>query len=117
VAHKRRVQPLSKQRAHRPGAHFLRLHSEKQRATDVELFFDLVYVFAVTQLSHRLLDHATVRGALETLLLFAMVWLVWPSCGERSRLPAGPLSLFSGCSGCWPGASRPSSWPDARPKC
>jgi low temperature requirement protein LtrA len=51
--------------------------SHAQGATNVELFFDLVYVFAITQLSHRLLEHATVRGALDTLLLFAMVWLVW----------------------------------------
>ncbi len=45
--------------------------------TNVELFFDLVYVFAVTQLSHYLLDHQTAGGALQALLLLAMVWLVW----------------------------------------
>src|ERR671921_709278 len=39
----------------------------EQRVTPLELFFDLVYVFAVTQLSHLLLDHLTVGGALETL--------------------------------------------------
>ena len=55
----------------------LRSHGEAQRATNVELFFDLVYVFAITQLSHFLLAHTAVRGALDTLLLFAMVWLVW----------------------------------------
>ena len=35
------------------------------RVTNIELFFDLVYVFAVTQLSHYLLAHASVTGALE----------------------------------------------------
>src|SRR5918994_1439914 len=49
----------------------------EQRVTPVELFFDLVYVFAVTQLSHRLLEHLSVRGVLETLMLFLMVWGVW----------------------------------------
>jgi low temperature requirement protein LtrA len=44
--------------------------------TPLELFFDLVYVFAVTQLSHRLLDQLSVGGALETLLLF-VVWSAW----------------------------------------
>jgi hypothetical protein len=44
----------------------------EQPVTPLELFFDLVYVFAVTQLSHRLLDHLTVRGALETLLLLVV---------------------------------------------
>ena len=32
------------------------------RVTFVELFFDLVFVFAITQLSHRLLDHLTPLG-------------------------------------------------------
>src|SRR5918994_7214761 len=47
------------------------------RVTPLELFFDLVYVFAVTQLSHRLLNHLTVRGALETLMLLLAVWGAW----------------------------------------
>jgi low temperature requirement protein LtrA len=47
------------------------------RVTNVELFFDLVYVFAVTQLSHHLLARPTVGRALQTALLLAMVWLVW----------------------------------------
>jgi low temperature requirement protein LtrA len=49
----------------------------EQRVTPLELFFDLVYVFAVTQLSHRLLEHLSLRGVLETLMLFLMVWGVW----------------------------------------
>ena len=48
-----------------------------QRASNIELFFDLVYVFAITQLSHYLLGHATVPGALQAGLLLVMVWLVW----------------------------------------
>ena len=43
----------------------------------VELFFDLVYVLAITQLTHYLLEHLTVRGAGETLVLFLAVWLGW----------------------------------------
>jgi len=43
----------------------------------VELFFDLVYVFAFTQLSHELLAHLTLRGALETLIMFLAVWWGW----------------------------------------
>jgi low temperature requirement protein LtrA len=43
----------------------------------LELFFDLVYVFAITQLSHLLLDHPTVGGALETLFLLLVVWWAW----------------------------------------
>jgi len=55
----------------------LRDRSGVQRVTNIELFFDLVYVFAVTQLSHYLLVHADLRGALQAGLLLMMVWLVW----------------------------------------
>jgi low temperature requirement protein LtrA len=43
----------------------------------MELFFDLVYVFAITQLSDFLFDHLSFRGALEGLILFAAVWWAW----------------------------------------
>jgi low temperature requirement protein LtrA len=49
----------------------------EQPVTALELFFDLVFVFAVTQLSHRLLDHLTVGSVLETLLLLVAVWRAW----------------------------------------
>jgi hypothetical protein len=38
------------------------------QVTPLELFFDLVYVLAVTQLSRHLLEHLSVLGALQTLL-------------------------------------------------
>src|SRR5260370_6316167 len=58
-------------------ASLLRVHSGAVRATNIELFFDLVYVFAITQLSHHLLGTPTWEGAWQTLLLLAAVWLVW----------------------------------------
>ena len=59
--------------------HLLRTRKghEHARVTFVELFFDLVFVFAVTQLSHALLAHFSVLGAIETLLLMMAVWWVW----------------------------------------
>jgi low temperature requirement protein LtrA len=42
-----------------------------------ELFFDLVFVFAVTQLSHRLIGHFSLAGVLQTLFLMLAVWWVW----------------------------------------
>ncbi len=39
------------------------------RVAFVELFYDLVFVFAITQLSHVLLHHYTLLGALEAGLL------------------------------------------------
>jgi low temperature requirement protein LtrA len=49
----------------------------EQQVTPFELFFDLVYVFAVTQLSHRLLGELTIVNALETLFLVLAVWWAW----------------------------------------
>jgi low temperature requirement protein LtrA len=60
-----------------PAPDVLRARDSEPAVTNMELFFDLVYVFAVTQLSHRLLDHLSVRGAVETLVLFAAVWWAW----------------------------------------
>src|SRR5215212_4835786 len=49
----------------------------EQQVTPLELFFDLVYVFAITQLSHLLLDHLTVWGVLQTVFLLLVVWWAW----------------------------------------
>jgi low temperature requirement protein LtrA len=54
-----------------------RTQDQAPPVTSVELFFDLVYVFAVTQLSQNLLHDLTARGALETLVLFLAVWWAW----------------------------------------
>ncbi|MFO1254263.1 MAG: low temperature requirement protein A [Sphingomonadaceae bacterium] len=45
--------------------------------TNLELFFDLVFVFAVTQLSHSLMAELTLLGALRTAVLFGAVWWAW----------------------------------------
>jgi len=54
-----------------------RQRHEHSRVTFVELFFDLVFVFAITQLSHALLGHLTLLGLLQATLLFMAVWWVW----------------------------------------
>jgi len=54
-----------------------RRDGSEQRVTSFELFFDLVFVFAITQLSHLLLDHLTLRGAFQTAILLAAVWWSW----------------------------------------
>jgi low temperature requirement protein LtrA len=47
------------------------------RVTFFELFFDLVYVFAITQLSSGLLDDLSPRGAMHTVILLLAVWWAW----------------------------------------
>jgi low temperature requirement protein LtrA len=71
----------------------------------MELFFDLVYVFAITQLSHHLLENLDWMGALETLVLFIAVWWAWifttwatnwvdPDCAQN-RLMLGAVMIGS----------------------
>jgi low temperature requirement protein LtrA len=51
--------------------------NQHSRVTYAELFFDLVFVFAVTQVSHTLLGRFTPLGLLQTTMLFLAVWWVW----------------------------------------
>ncbi|MDA9403365.1 low temperature requirement protein A [Bradyrhizobium sp. CCBAU 45389] len=51
--------------------------NQPSRVTNAELFFDLVFVFAVTQVSHTLLHHFTPLGAVHVTVLFLAVWWVW----------------------------------------
>lgn len=54
-----------------------RKHHEHNKVAFIELFFDLVFVFAVTQLSHSLIEHFTPMGALHTAMLLLAIWWVW----------------------------------------
>jgi low temperature requirement protein LtrA len=51
--------------------------NQHSRVTYAELFFDLVFVFAVTQISHTLLGDFTPLGVVHVTLLFLAVWWVW----------------------------------------
>jgi low temperature requirement protein LtrA len=50
---------------------------QKYEVTPLELFFDLVFVFAVSQLSDHLLTSLSWRGAAETLVMLLTVFPVW----------------------------------------
>jgi low temperature requirement protein LtrA len=54
-----------------------RIANQHSRVTYAELFFDLVFAFAVTQISHTLLGHFTPVGVLQTTMLFLGVWWLW----------------------------------------
>lgn len=62
---------------HRPVSLLRVRDGHEARVCFVELFFDLIYVFAVTQLSHSLLEKLTPEGALQALVLWFAVWLAW----------------------------------------
>lgn len=51
--------------------------SGQQEETFLELFFDLVFVFAVTQLSRQLFTHQDWAGAGRTAFMLLVVWWAW----------------------------------------
>ncbi len=55
----------------------LRNRADGTQVSTLELFFDLVYVFAISQISHLLLEHLTWRGALETAVITVAIWWAW----------------------------------------
>ncbi len=50
---------------------------DDQRVTFVELFFDLVFVFCVTQIVQRLHGHVDLASAGAALLVFWLIWWAW----------------------------------------
>ncbi len=50
---------------------------EEWRASSIELFFDLVFVLVVTQLSTLLYEHLTIAGAARTAFLLLVAWWAW----------------------------------------
>jgi low temperature requirement protein LtrA len=70
-----------------------------ERVTPLELFFDLVYVFAIGQISHHLLEHVDLRTAIETVILALAVFYAWYMTAwganwlEPDRLPVQLLLI------------------------
>ncbi|HVG49016.1 MAG TPA: low temperature requirement protein A [Rubellimicrobium sp.] len=62
-----------------PGRGYLRDRDDEDSAevSFVELFFDLVFVFAVTQLAAYLAEHFTPEGLVRGWVLFLMIWWLW----------------------------------------
>ena len=56
----------------------------EQRVTPLELFFDLVFVFALTQVTGFLVDHLTWLGMLQAAALLTVLWSSWASYPARS---------------------------------
>jgi low temperature requirement protein LtrA len=50
---------------------------QKYEVTPLELFFDLVFAFALSQLSQHLLTHLSWHGAAETLVMLLAIFAVW----------------------------------------
>jgi low temperature requirement protein LtrA len=68
--------------------------SEDHRATTFELLFDLVYVFAMTQVTGYMAEQHSAHGVLQGLLLLALLWWTWSGytwLGNQARADEGLL--------------------------
>jgi low temperature requirement protein LtrA len=79
---------------HRP---VLETAGEGHRVTTLELFFDLVFVFAITQVTGYMAHHLTPAGVLEGLILLALTWWAWVGyawLGTTIRFDEGLVRLL-----------------------
>ena len=56
---------------------FARRRGQEQRTTTLELFYDLVFVFAITQVSQLLLTNLSWEGVGQSALVLLVVWWAW----------------------------------------
>src|SRR4051812_11121256 len=50
---------------------------DEHEVTPLELFFDLVFVFAITQVTKLLTDESSWNGVLHGMLVLAAIWWAW----------------------------------------
>jgi len=59
---------------------------EGDRVTTLELFFDLAFVFAFTQLSRLMAQDHDAVGVMQALVILALLWWAWTSYGWLSNI-------------------------------
>lgn len=59
---------------------------EGDRVTTLELFFDLAFVFAFTQLSRLMAEHHDLVGVVQAMTILALLWWAWNSYGWLANL-------------------------------
>jgi low temperature requirement protein LtrA len=73
--------------------------TEERRTSSVELFWDLVFAFAITQVATLLAKHLTWAGFGRAMLVLALVWwawsaFVWAANAQASDSPVLRLTLL-----------------------
>ncbi|MGZ4632245.1 MAG: low temperature requirement protein A, partial [Actinomycetes bacterium] len=69
---------------------------DAHRVTALELFFDLVFVFGLTQVTDLMARRMTWTGALEGLIVLSLLWFAWTAyawLGNQAKADEGVLLL------------------------
>jgi low temperature requirement protein LtrA len=89
--------PADQPRHRRPHApHLSAVHREGERVTPLELFFDLVFVLAITECTTLMAHHPTWAGLGQGLLVLGVLWWAWASYAWLTSVidpEAGPVRL------------------------
>ena len=76
--------------------------SEEARVTPIELFFDLVFVFALTQVTALIADDPTAPRLVRGLLVLALLWWCWVGYAWLGNVVRADEGLgASRCSAPW----------------
>ena len=78
--------------------------AETDRVTPLELFFDLVFVFTITQLTSVLFHAPTLRGGAQVVLMLGVIWWMyggyaWMTNAVSAHTTARRLLLLGGMGG------------------
>ncbi|HEX4307958.1 MAG TPA: low temperature requirement protein A, partial [Solirubrobacterales bacterium] len=91
--------PSGSSQPHRHRPHAPRLSAvrrEGERVTPLELFFDLVFVLAITECTSLMSHHPTWSGLAQGLLVLGVLWWAWASYAWLTSVidpEAGPVRL------------------------
>ena len=74
------------------------------RVSSVELFFDLVFVFTITQLTAVLVHHPNGEALAQVVLMLAVIWWMYGAFAWLTNAvpPSGPHCAFPCSAACWP---------------
>jgi low temperature requirement protein LtrA len=81
---------------HHHAPHLSAVRREGERVTPLELFFDLVFVLAITECTSLMSHHPTWSGLAQGLLVLGVLWWAWASYAWLTSVidpEAGPVRL------------------------
>jgi low temperature requirement protein LtrA len=82
--------------SHHLAPHLSAVRREGERVTPLELFFDLVFVLAITECTSLMAHHPTWSGLAQGLLVLGVLWWAWASYAWLTSVidpEAGPVRL------------------------